>query len=137
MRLMPEGSPSLPQQDEQPTISETLPPRWRDQRNCLSGAPCLAADMSGNGTILRSALDDRAAPAVPTEPIVASKMRDAFALDGGPYHFLTEAREARRRIQHLLGQKFLQIWRSRPPRVAFQPFGLGDIHPGPYLAFQL
>src|SRR3984885_10598399 len=53
-------------------------------------------------------------------------MRDAFALDGGPYHFFDRSSRSAAASNHLLGQKLLQF--GVLVLELLQPFGLGDIH---------
>jgi hypothetical protein len=83
MRLTPDGSPSPPQQDEQPSVAEPS---------------SLIGEIAQSGTKLgvrRSdrpvadhlpiGINDRAGPTF-RQAHHGLKMRDRFALDGGPYH---------------------------------------------------
>ena len=104
------GLALLPQQDEQRTISETLPlvgeiaqlrPKLRVRRPARAVTDHLAVSA-----------DDRAGPPL-RQAHRGPKTRDAFALDSAPTIFLTEAREARRHpTSARLGAS--SVWRSRP-----------------------
>ncbi len=109
------GLARLPQQDEQPTISETLPLVGEIAQLRRSEAPCLAADMSAQADHLAVSADDRAGPPSPTGPSWPRRCATPSRLTAGPYHFIAPGKLAKRGgIQHLLGQKLLQRERSRP-----------------------
>jgi hypothetical protein len=117
------GSALLPQQDEQPTISKTLPlvgeiarlrPKLPGRRPACAITNPLAVSA-----------DDRAGPPF-RQPIVARRCATPSRLTAGPTIFLTEAREAQRHPTS-----------ARPKLLQFgvlvlellQPFGFRDVHP--------
>src|SRR3984957_10958512 len=125
------GLALLPQQDEQSPIAEALPfvgeiaqmrPKFCVRRSALSIADTLA-----------TRVDDRTGPPF-RQAHHGLKMRDAFALDGGPYHFFDRSSRSAAASSICSAKSFFSLafssssWLSRLASVTSMP---------PYLAFQL
>jgi len=113
-----------PQQDEQPAIAE--PPTLIGE--LAQPSPELRirrlARAIADHCPIRS--NDRAGPPL-RQAQLGLQVRDPGALGDGPYHFFDNSCPECRRIEHLLGQQFLQL--RILPLKRFQPLGLGDVHP--------
>jgi hypothetical protein len=125
------GLALLPQQDKQPTISETLPlvgeiAQLRPKLGVWRPAGAVTDHLAVSA-------DDRAGPPF-RQAHRGPKMRDAFALDGGPYHFFDRSSRSAAASNICSAKSFFSLAFSSSS--CFSRLASETSMP-PYLAFQL